>query len=233
MDVLESGSFPPNVTLPSMNGSYLPSAAGPKPPMMMYSQQPASTHAPHHPATNGVYRSCQQPSPQPMYNNFSQSQANPAAGGPGYYPMPQAPLSQQRMSPANHHPNQLVKRQTYMPQQQRISTPMNQQQQQLQLHMSMNVTLPHVNQNLLCRASRSFRLLSDDTQSTNSSSSNNSKCSSINSRCNINNNNNNNNNSSRCSSNNCKRIDVGFVVDDLEIQLLCSVHFSSDDEQLQ
>ena len=153
MDVLESGSFPPNVSLPPMNGSYLPSAAGPKPPlpmqtnpMMMYSQQPAPTHAQHHSTTNGSYRSCQQPSPQPMYNNFPQSQANPAAGGPGYYPMPQAPLSQQRMSPANHHPNQLVKRQTYMPQQQRVSAPMN--QQQLQLHMSMNVTLPHVNKNL-------------------------------------------------------------------------------------
>ena len=147
MDMLDNGAFPPNVTLSPANNNYLPPTTAVTNPnsMMMYSSQP-QTHIQHHQTSNVLYRQSQS-QPQPMYNSYVQPSPNQVA--PGYYPMP-PPSQQQRMSPAHHHPSQLTKRQTLMQQQQqqqRPSTPMNQQQQQqLQLHMSMNVTLPHVNE---------------------------------------------------------------------------------------
>jgi hypothetical protein len=134
MDLLDNNdSFPPNVTLSPMNNSY-PSQTN---SMMMYPQQP-QTHIQHHRPANVLYR---QPSQQSMYNNYVQQSPNQVP--PNYYSMP-PPAQQQRISSANHPSSQLTKRQTSLQQQQRSSTPINQQQQPLQLHMSMNVTLPHV-----------------------------------------------------------------------------------------
>jgi len=135
MDLLDnSDSFPPNVTLSPMNNSY-PSQTN---SMMMYPQE-TQTHIQHHRPPNVPYR---QPSQQSMYNNYVQQSPNQVA--PNYYSMPPPPSQQQRISSVNHPSSQLTKRQTSLQQQQqRSSTPIN-QQQQLQLHISMNVTSPHV-----------------------------------------------------------------------------------------
>jgi hypothetical protein len=77
-----------------------------------------------------------------MYNNYVQQSTNPV--NTPYYSMPPSNQPQQRMSPAHHHANQLVKRQTLAQQQQQQQRNSTQMNQQLQLHMSMNVTLPHV-----------------------------------------------------------------------------------------
>ncbi len=145
---MDNNTFPPNVTLSPMNNSYLPSSTSTTHmetnSMMMYSQQ-TPTHIQHHQAQNQMsnlfYRQPPQGQQQTMYNNFVQPQNQVA---PGYYPMqqPQQQSSsspQQRMSTGNL-PAQLNKRQTLMHQQR---TP-QQNNQQVRLNMSMNVTLPHV-----------------------------------------------------------------------------------------
>ena len=141
MDMLDNNAFPPNVSLSPMNNSYLPSTTATTHleanSMMMFSQQPP-THIQHHQNPNLFYRQPSQAQQQPMYNNFAPPPPNQVA--PGYYPMQQQSSAQQRMSPANH-PTHLNKRQPVMHQLQR--TP-QQNNQQLQVHMSMNVTLPNV-----------------------------------------------------------------------------------------
>jgi hypothetical protein len=138
------------VTLSPMNNAYLPSTGNNTSgasmmntnPMMTYPHAATTTappnHMQHHPANNISYRPHQA---QPMYNNFMAP--HPNAMPTGYYPMP----GQGRMPSINHHAAQIPKRAPFMQQpqpspHQRPTTPMN--QQQLQLHMSMNVTLPHV-----------------------------------------------------------------------------------------
>lgn len=151
MDMLDNSAFPPNVTLSPSNNAYMspvPNKHMETNPMMMYSQQ-ASAHIQHHPNHNAgpnmYYRQGhpQQQQQQSMYNNFVQPPPPPPPPpnqvAPGYYSLPpQTSPQQQRMTPALH-PSQLNKRQT-MPQQ-RTS---QQNNPQLQLHMSMNVTLPNV-----------------------------------------------------------------------------------------
>jgi hypothetical protein len=153
MDMLDNNTFPPNVSLSPMNNSYLPSTTTPSThmetnSMMMYNQQ-TPTHIQHHQnqnqnqISNLFYRQASQAQQQTMYNNFVQPPPPPPPPNQvasGYYQMQQQSSPQQRMSPANH-PSQLNKRQTVMHQQQRTS---QQNNQQLQLHMSMNVTLPNV-----------------------------------------------------------------------------------------
>lgn len=151
MDMLDNNAFPPNVTLSPSNNVYMsptPNKHMETNPMMMYAQQ-APSHIQHHPNPNAghnlYYRQGppqQQPQQQqPMYNNFVQHAPPPNQVAPGYYSMPQqSSPQQQRMSPAIH-PSQLNKRQT-MPQVSQRTPQQN--NQQLQLHMSMNVTLPNV-----------------------------------------------------------------------------------------
>ena len=141
LDTNNTGSFPPNVTLSPMNNSYPTqiTTVMNNNSMMMYSPQPPPAHMQHHqtPPPNTLYRQSSQQQPPPMYSNYVQQPTNPP-----YYSMPVSNQAQQRMTPGQHHANQLAKRQTFIQQQQRTSAQMN---QQLQLHMSMNVTLPHVN----------------------------------------------------------------------------------------
>jgi hypothetical protein len=147
MDMLDNNTFPPNVSLSPMTNSYLPSTTTThleNNSMMMFSQQ-TPTHIQHHQNQNSnhFYRQTPQAQQQPMYNNFVQPPPPPPNQvAPGYYPMQQQQqtATQQRMSPANH-PTHLNKRQTIMHQPQRTS---QQNNQQLQVHMSMNVTLPNV-----------------------------------------------------------------------------------------
>jgi len=148
MDMLDNNTFPPNVSLSPMNNTYLPSTTHMDTnSMMMYSQQ-TPTHIQHHQNQNQLpnlfYRQAPQTQQQTMYNNFVQPSLPPNQVAPGYYPMQQPQQqqssSQQRMSPANH-PAHLNKRQTIIHQQQRTQ---QQNNQPLQLHMSMNVTLPNV-----------------------------------------------------------------------------------------
>ncbi|CAF1063625.1 unnamed protein product [Adineta steineri] len=158
MDIMDNNTFPPNVSLSPMNTSYLPSANTTTAathmetnPMMMYSQQPPS-HIQHHQAQNQMsntfYRQPSQAQQQTMYNNFGQPSLPPNQIAPSYYPMqPQQTSSssqqqQQRISTGNPSP-QINKRQALL-HQQRTS---QQNNQQLQLHMSMNVTLPHMTPN--------------------------------------------------------------------------------------
>ena len=153
MDMLESNAFPPNVTLSPSNNAYMspvPNKHMETNPMMMYTQQ-ATTHIQHHPnpGHNLYYRQTppqqQQQQQQPMYNNFVQPPPPPPPPpppnqvAPGYYSMPQQTSPQQQRMSSAIHPSQLNKRQI-MPQQR---TP-QQNNPQLQLHMSMNVTLPNV-----------------------------------------------------------------------------------------
>jgi hypothetical protein len=139
MDLLENnGSFPPNVTLSPMNNSYQSQTSVTTVmntnSRMLYPQQS------HHQPSNLHYRQSSQQ--QSMYNNYVQSSPNQSV--PSYYSMPPSiQQTQQRMSPVNHHQSQIVKRQSLIQQQQQQRTPA-QTNQQLQLHMSMNVTLPHV-----------------------------------------------------------------------------------------
>ena len=155
MDMMDNtNSFPPNVSLSPINSSYMSPATGENPSMMMYSQQ-APTHVQHHqaptPMPNHYYRQPSQVQQQTMYNNYT---SPPNQVAPNYYAMPQPSQQQQqqRMSPATH-PSQLNKRQAQMHPQ-----AMGQQNnQQLQLHMSMNVTLPHVNASILFRCPHPVR----------------------------------------------------------------------------
>ncbi|CAF2629926.1 unnamed protein product [Rotaria sp. Silwood2] len=168
MDLLDnSGSFPPNVTLSPMTNSY---SSQPTPTlmntnsMMMYPQQP-DAHIQHRQTPNHLYRQTpqqqqqqqqqqqlqqqQQQQQQSMYNNYIQpSPSNQVPAG--YYSMPlpsasqQQQQQQQRISSANHHhPASIAKRQTLMQQQQQQQRA-SAHQQQVQFHMSMNVTLPHM-----------------------------------------------------------------------------------------
>ncbi|CAF5026169.1 unnamed protein product, partial [Rotaria socialis] len=109
------------------------------------------THIQHHQAPNQMpnifYRQPSQAPQQAMYNNFIQPQPPPPPNqvAPGYYQMqqqaPPPPPSlnpqQQRISQPNHSA-QLNKRQALMLQQRTAQ----QNNSQLQLHMSMNLTLP-------------------------------------------------------------------------------------------
>ena len=161
MDMMDNSNiFPPNVTLSSLNNSFLPSTNGPhleNNPMMMYSQ--------HHSVPNQVpthyFRQSPQSQQPTLYSNYGPPPPNQVA--PGYYPMQQ---QQQRMSPANHS-SPMNKRSTLM------HSPRTAQQtnQQLQLHMSMNVTLPYVMGRGSFHPVRS--LLISRCNQTNSSSNNN------------------------------------------------------------
>ena len=147
--MLDTNSFPPNVSLSPMNNSFLPSTSShpqDSNSMIIYPQQ-AATHVQHHRNPNSFYRqTSQMQQQQPMYNSFVQPQPPPPPNqvAPGYYQMPQQSPNSQRIPPANHHA-QLNKRQTVMHQQQQQQRTAQQNNQQLQLHMSMNVTLPNVN----------------------------------------------------------------------------------------
>jgi hypothetical protein len=162
MDTMDNSNlFPPNVTLSPMNNSFLPSTNPShldNNSMMMYPQQ-TPPHLQHHSGANQYFRPSPQSQQANMYTNYGPPPPNQVA--PGYYPM-----QQQRISPANHS-SPMGKRPALM-----VSPRTAQQSnQQLQLHMSMNVTLPHVMSSrsfqtvqyaLICRCNR-----------TNSSSSNN------------------------------------------------------------
>jgi hypothetical protein len=152
MDMLDNNTFPPNVSLSPSNNSYLPSAANTHMDtnsMMMYNQQ-TPTHIQHHQNQNQMpnlfYRQASQAQQQTMYNNFVQPPPPPPPNqvAPGYYPMQQQSSSQQQRMPSATHPSQLNKRQTVMHQQQQQQRTPQQNNQQLQLYMSMNVTLPNV-----------------------------------------------------------------------------------------
>lgn len=167
MDMMDNSNlFPPNVTLSPMNNNFLSSTNSShldNNPMIMYPQQ-TPQHLQHHSVPNQVpthyFRSAPQSQQANMYNNYGPPPPNQVA--PGYYPMQQP----QRISPANHS-SPMSKRPALM------HSPRSTQQtnQQLQLHMSMNVTLPHV------ISSRSFRtvqyVLIFRCNRTNSSSSSN------------------------------------------------------------
>jgi hypothetical protein len=150
MDMMDNGnSFPPNVSLSPMTNTFLPPVNTThidNNSMMMYSQS-TPTHIQHHKAVNQMpahyFRPTQQIS---MYNNYASpsatangtpvsAQLQPNQTAPNYYSMQQQ-QQQQSMSLAHHHSSQTNKRQALMHTQR---TP-----QQVQLHMSMNVTLPHV-----------------------------------------------------------------------------------------
>ena len=150
--MLDTNTFPPNVSLSPMNTSFLSpgntAAHMEQNSMMMYSQQ-APSHVQHQQGQNQMpnmyYRQPSQPSQQPMYNNFAQLQPPPSNQvPPNYHSMQQQQQpSQQRVSTGSL-PAQMSKRQALM-HQQRTS---QQNNQQLQLHMSMNVTLPHVSRTI-------------------------------------------------------------------------------------
>ena len=141
MDLIENNAFPPNKSLSPIANCYAQSRSitpthAETSARIMYAQQTLPNmqhHQGQNPVPNLFYHQTSQLPQKAIYNNYASNQIVP-----GYYPIQQ---QRQHMLSTNHL-SQLNQRNTLTPQ---LRAAQQHNNQQLQLHMPMNATLPQVN----------------------------------------------------------------------------------------